>query len=188
MVSRVRSALSDRNIFMLIYHSSILGPCLGGALAKPVTNYPNLFAKGSIWERFPYLLPNLVCTVIVFCGVIVGILFLEETHAEKKNRRDIGLEAGQWLISKFCRCAEAKTSRRCEKENLDTLITLLDDEQPPGYRTTAGSPNLSSTPSPEPQESLDLNDSLATRRSKPAAKKAFTNQVVLNIVGYGILA
>ncbi|KAG4428561.1 hypothetical protein IFR05_015957 [Cadophora sp. M221] len=169
---------------------SILGPTLGGALARPVTNYPSLFAQGTIWERFPYLLPNLVCTVIVTCGVIIGILFLEETHAEKKYRHDPGLEAGKWILSKVTRCADMKSSR-CEKAaDLDEVMSLLsDDEQPPGYRTTDGSPKLPSTPSPEPQEALDLNaPAVVLLRERPAATKAFTRQVILNIVGYGVLA
>ncbi|EHL03037.1 putative Uncharacterized membrane protein [Glarea lozoyensis 74030] len=89
---------------------SILGPMLGGALARPVMNYPALFAPGSIWERFPYLLPNLVCTFIVSIGVVVGILFLEETHAEKKYRRDPGLEAGKWILQKISSCKKSKKS------------------------------------------------------------------------------
>ncbi|TVY38057.1 putative membrane protein [Lachnellula subtilissima] len=168
---------------------SILGPMLGGALARPVLSYPSVFTPGSIWERFPYLLPNLVCTVIVSCGVVVGILFLEESHAEKKFRRDPGLEVGKWILSKFTRCAESKTLR-CEKtSNLEEVVSLLsEDEQPPGYRTSEGSPKLPSTPSPEPHEPLDLNTPHVLRKSKPATTKAFTRQVVLNIVGYGILA
>jgi hypothetical protein len=168
---------------------SILGPTLGGALAKPVVNYPYLFPEDSIWAKFPYLLPNLVCTLIVACGVVIGVLFLEETHAEKNYRRDIGLEAGKWLTRKFRRSASAKPSR-CEKVGDLDLSSLLGEDQPPGYRTTEGSPNLPPKPSPEPSIlSLDLNDTsnMATR-SKPAATRAFTRQVVLNIVGYGILA
>ncbi|TVY45948.1 putative membrane protein [Lachnellula occidentalis] len=166
---------------------SILGPMLGGALARPVLNYPSVFTPGSIWERFPYLLPNLVCTVIVSCGVVVGILFLEESHEEKKYRRDPGLEAGKWILSKFKRCAKPKTSR-CEKaSSLEEVESLLsEDEQPPGYRTSEGSPKLPSTPSPEP-EPLDLNTPYILK-SKPAVTKVFTRQVVLNIIGYGILA
>jgi hypothetical protein len=127
--------------------------------------------------------------MIVACGVIIGILFLEETHEEKKYRRDPGLEAGRWILSKVTRCADSKPSR-CEKAaDLDETVSLLsDDEQPPGYRTTEGSPNLPSTPSPEPQEPLDLNDSHFVTGPKPAVTKAFTRQVVLNIIGYGILA
>ncbi|CZS97233.1 related to E.coli tetracycline resistance protein TCR1 [Rhynchosporium agropyri] len=167
---------------------SILGPTLGGALARPVDSYPSLFANGTIWSDFPYLLPNLICTGIVVCGVIVGILFLEETHAEKKYRRDPGLEAGKWILSKITRCAEAKSSR-CEKANLDEVVSLLgSDDQPPGYRTTDGSPKLPSTPAPEPQEVLDLNAPKSMLRERPASTKAFTKQVKLNILGYGVLA
>ncbi|KAE8452690.1 hypothetical protein EG329_013949 [Mollisiaceae sp. DMI_Dod_QoI] len=167
---------------------SILGPTLGGALARPVVGYPNLFAADTIWDRFPYLLPNLVCTVIVSCGVVIGILFLEETHAEKKYRHDPGLVAGKWILSKFTRCTKLKALRSEKVADLDEVLALLAEEQPPGYATSGGSPNLPSTPSPEPEESLDLNASHITSRSKPAATKAFTRQVVLNIVGYGILA
>lgn len=157
-------------------------------MARPVSGYPTIFAEGTIWDRFPYLLPNLVCTVIVSCGVVIGILFLEETHAEKKHRHDPGLAAGKWILSKFTRCANLKASRSEKVTDLDEVSSLLSDDQPPGYRTAEGSPKLPSTPSPEPQEVLDLNDSRVVTRSKPAATKAFTRQVVLNIVGYGILA
>jgi hypothetical protein len=167
---------------------SILGPTLGGALARPVLNYPTFFQTGTIWDRFPYLLPNLVCTVIVSCGVLIGILFLEETHAEKKYRHDPGLEAGKWILSKISRCAESKASRNEKVADLDETSSLLSEDDPPGYRTTEGSPVLPSTPSPEPQEALDLNDVRDAPRPKPSATKAFTRQVVLNIVGYGILA
>ena len=46
------------------------------------------------------MLPNLVCTIILACGVVIGILFLEETHEDRKYRRDIGLEIGQWLLNR----------------------------------------------------------------------------------------
>lgn len=139
-----------------------------------------------------------MCTVIVACGVVVGILFLEETHEEKKYRHDPGLEAGKWILRKITRCADVKASR-CEKvDDFDEVLLLLSEDHlpgyrttdiaPPGYRTTEGSPNLPSTPSPEPQEALDLNEAHVSMRSKPAATKAFTRQIVTNIVGYGILA
>ncbi|CAL3965388.1 hypothetical protein PZA11_001855 [Diplocarpon coronariae] len=174
---------------------SILGPTLGGALARPVINYPTIFAPGTIWERFPYLLPNLICTVIVACGVMVGLLFLEETHAEKRYRRDPGVALGQWLWSSVTGRAEPPSARGEKVAHLDETMSLLSvDEPPPGYRTTEGSPKLRATPSPETPEDLDLNapalePHLPTpRATKPAATKAFTRQVVMNIVGYGILA
>src|SRR5580700_6666036 len=95
LVPRVRKLCAGvSRIFPFDTHRSILGPSLGGALAQPCISYPGIFPPGSIFERFPYLLPNLVCTVIVSCGVVIGVLFLEETHSEKKYRRDVGIEAG----------------------------------------------------------------------------------------------
>jgi len=174
------------------FFRSILGPALGGTLARPAReeNYPSLFHPGSIWDRFPYLLPNLVCTLIVACGVIIGILFLEETHAEKKHRRDPGLEAGKWILNKFGRCTEGRGSRYEKDAGLDEVVSLLgmsEDDQPPGYGSNDGAPRLPLTPEPEPQDALNPNDHVP-RRSKPAVTKIFTRQVVLNIVGYGILA
>lgn len=151
---------------------SILGPALGGALARPALNYPTIFLKDSIWARFPYLLPNLVCTVIVLCGVVVGILFLEETHAEKKHRRDPGLEAGKWIIAKF----SGDSSFRREKITLDEVLPLLDEQSPPGYSSSMSS-------------SQTLSESQVEQVwTKPPMTKAFTTQVITNIVGYGFLA
>jgi hypothetical protein len=132
-----------------------------------------------------------VCTVIVSCGVVVGILFLEETHAEKKYRHDPGLEAGKWILSKFHRCTDSKSSRSEKAVDPDDALSLLSDDEQSGYSTSEGSPRLpSTTPSSaaEPPSSLDLDEEHNAPQSKPAATKAFTRQVVLNIVGYGILA
>jgi hypothetical protein len=202
MVLRVGCSATINFDIQLIYFRSILGPVLGSAFANPVSHespihsspISGLFRQGSIWEKFPYLLPNLVITFLVSCGVVVGFLFLEETHAEKKHRRDPGLEIGRWIIRRFCPCGDSKGIEKVTR--VDELHSLLrgdgdGDEQPPGYRTNDGSPRLSSaTPSPEPQDSLDLNIAAmnAVPRSKPAATKAFTRQVILNIIGYGILA
>jgi hypothetical protein len=127
--------------------------------------------------------------VIVTCGVIIGILFLEETHAEKKFRRDPGLEVGRWIISKGTGCPDSNASRQDNLVDLGETISLTQGGPPPGYRSTEGSPKFPSTPSPEAQDLLDLNNtSVAIVREKPAVTKAFTRQVMFNIIGYGILA
>ena len=125
---------------------------------------------------------------------MIGILFLEETHSEKKHRHDPGLEAGRWILRKVRRCASPKASK-CEKvTDLLEVQSLIDThEQLPGYRTTEESPQLPSTPSTDVEELLSLNlnkvdMAFLPTRQKPAIATAFTRQVVLNIVGYGILA
>lgn len=162
---------------------SILGPALGGALAQPCLSYPTIFARGTIFDRFPFLLPNLVCTVILVCGVIIGILFLEETHEAMKDRRDLGLEVGRCLVNHF----RPKTRLppvfdKAGDANMSELQSMLDeDDLPPGYRTTEGSPRQPSSRAHSPTKAEKSSAS-------SGAQRAFTRPVILNIVGYGILA
>ena len=179
MVSRVgcwmRLVPSPRPPLLICNHTrSILGPSLGGALARPHENCPTLFGADSIWTARPYLLPNLVYTAIISCSVVVGIFYLEETHAKKKNRRDPGLEAGRWILGKFYRYMDSKPPRSERAVNSDDVLSLLSDsEQSSGCCTTEGSPLLPSTPSPEPESSLDQDKENSASGSKPTAIKAF---------------
>jgi MFS family permease len=164
---------------------SIIGPALGGALARPCDSYPWLFGKNTIFERFPFLLPNLVCTVVICFGVMTGVLFLEETHAEKKHRRDIGRELGDWLLRRVSKSEQPLPDYSAISQNSEYYPALFEDEQPPGYRTTEGSPRISTTPTPISRSKPETN----TPSNKPCGmKNAFTKQVIFNIVGYGILA
>lgn len=175
----------------LLLRRSIVGPALGGALAQPCESYPSLFARNTIFDQFPFLLPNLVCAVILAIGVTIGILFLEETHEEKKYRRDIGLEAGRWIVRRFKRTErDAAIFDKAEYANLADSQTLLEDEQPPGYRTNDGSPKQPSSRAVSPSVSYSKTQSKgAAAKGKPCGlQKAFTKQVVVNIVAYGILA
>jgi hypothetical protein len=151
-------------------------------LARPVLNYPGVFAKGTIWERLPYLLPNLVCTLLVFCGLAIGIMFLEETHEEKKLRRDPGHDAGKWVLSKVLRYPNLRCTNTA---NPNEVLALLDENETPGaYCATEVVPSNQS--SPEPEE--PLSDSNSAPRFRTAATRAFTKQVVLNILSFGVLA
>ena len=162
-------------------------------MAQPCDSYPELFPRGSIFDRFPFLLPNLVCAVILACGVLIGILFLEETHGEKRHRRDLGLELGGWILSHWRRKQEPPhiSDKACAANLRETVSLLIEDDEPPGYRTTEGTPPRLSSRSQSPSAAhLDLNIRVkeGLRRRPVAAQKAFTRQVILNIVGYGILA
>jgi MFS family permease len=48
----------------------IIGPAIGGYLAQPAEKYPQLFAKDSFWDKFPYFLP---CFIISGLALIVAI-------------------------------------------------------------------------------------------------------------------
>lgn len=187
---------------------SIAGSAIGGVLADPVRNYG--WAEGSIWAKFPFLLPNLFCTGIVVLGMVVGILFLEETHEDKKHEKDRGVEAGKWLISLVMQSPAHELSSRKGDYTEETFTLMHEDiDCPPDYRSTASSPELTPSDAPaglpppayqsiegSPRSSMatDCVDSEALAHEAEIAKRnaslsnAFTKQVNLIIVSYGILA
>ena len=128
------------------------------------------------------------------CGVTVGILFLEETHEQKKYRSDVGVDAGRWLLDRIGRRqADAftpQTFSKADEANLPECQTLLgDDEQPPDHRSADASPRPSSSGScvDECRKRSCPSEPSHIRRP-PSVEKVFTRQVVLNIIGYGLLA
>lgn len=154
---------------------SIVGPALGGALAQPCQSYPWLFQRDTVFDKFPFLLPNVVCVVVLVLGIVVGFLFLEETHPEKKLRRDHGLELGHWLVGKFWG-SRVQLSQE-EKEVSEEYFDL----PPPEYRSNESSPRLG----PVVSENDDIEGQV---KSQQDTSKTFTKQVVFNIIAYGILA
>ena len=169
----------------------MLGPALGGALAQPCESYPTLFSRGTIFDQFPFLLPNLVCAVVLGFGVLIGILFLEETHEDKKYRRDVGLELGAYILKYFRKSSDDAMLDKDGHVMTEESLTLLEDEPPPGYRTTEASPRDPSSRSHSPNvrsPPWPLKDETRPKCRSPGVRKAFTKQVWLNIVGYGILA
>ncbi|EGX91182.1 MFS multidrug transporter, putative [Cordyceps militaris CM01] len=172
---------------------SIVGPMIGGALARPCISYPQLFARGTIWDRFPYLLPNLFSACTVLFGVIIGLLFLDETHAKKKFQRDRCREVGDKITAFFSRAGSCK-GRTPEKKSLfhesspagymsitsQTPLLGEDDELLPSYRSQDSSPKLG--PSRVP------GSPVVTRVEPAPQQKIFTRPVIMNIMSYGILA
>ncbi|GJN66938.1 hypothetical protein PCL_12786 [Purpureocillium lilacinum] len=65
---------------------TIIGPCIGGTFADPHESWPDAFPKGSMFERFPYLLPNLLCAFLLFVSIILGFFLLDETHPDMQPR------------------------------------------------------------------------------------------------------
>ncbi|KAK8159805.1 major facilitator superfamily transporter [Phyllosticta citrichinensis] len=164
---------------------SIIGSGLGGTLAEPVKGYPSVFSPGSLFDKFPYLLPNLFCTAIVCFSLIIGILFLEETHEDKKDRKDYGAACGRWLLRKLRGHEDDEVVLAAKAGYIEQTCYLLadesDDEQPPGYQSTERSPRLASA-------------TAAAIRTPPRSVNVKTSrfgvdpQIVLNIVGLGVLA
>ncbi|KAJ6782342.1 hypothetical protein PWT90_05827 [Aphanocladium album] len=175
---------------------SIVGPMIGGALARPCISYPELFAKGTIWDRYPYLLPNLFSACTVAFGVIVGLLFLDETHAKKKLQRDRCREVGDRIAAFFSRAGSCK-GRAPEKQSLlhdsspsgyssissRTPSLLSEDDEPlPSYKSQESSPKLG------PSKVSAASAITRVQSERQPKMRIFTRPVIMNIMSYGILA
>ncbi|PHH76917.1 hypothetical protein CDD82_3759 [Ophiocordyceps australis] len=175
---------------------SIVGPMIGGALARPCISYPQLFPPGSVWARFPYLLPNLFSAAAVLVGLVVGLLFLDETHATAKLRRDRGRELGRHLAS-WLGASSVRVS--CTAGNEKHQVLMSDSTSSSHYGACSSLPR---TPAVDHEESLPSYQSRQTspqllpQKQPPVMTQApvtdnshiFTKPVVMNIVSYGILA
>lgn len=173
---------------------------MGGAFAFPYLNryLSGIFQPGTIWETYPVLLPNLVSAAVVLVGLVIGILFLDETHPAKKLQRDRGRELGDRLAAVFYK-AQTCHGRNPEKQSLlggeewesydaTTAPNRVDifadaDEALPIYRSQENSPKLS------PRNPVDdVARTAETELQPPMKPKVFTKSVILNIICYGILA
>jgi hypothetical protein len=65
---------------------TIIGPALGGWLAQPVDKYPTMFNKAGLFGQFPFLLPCLVTSLIIFsCGLMTQIFLVETLDRNKPS-------------------------------------------------------------------------------------------------------
>lgn len=139
---------------------TIIGPAIGGTFADPSSTYPNLFDKEGIYGRYPYLLPNLICSVMLAMSMIFGWFFLEETHPDMQpSKRNAPLTANISEESPLCAVADAV------KHPVADLRTDL-------YGTFENSV----------EHEWDL------QHPKVKAPKVFTSQVTALIVAMGLFA
>ncbi|QDS67913.1 hypothetical protein FKW77_008472 [Venturia effusa] len=169
---------------------SIIGAGLGGVLSDPVKSYPDFFDPNGLFAKYPYLLPNLVCTAIVVLGLTIGLLFLEETHEEKRGRIDPGLKVGHWILDnvKFWKLKDSASKASYLEE---TLSLLADDGRSEKPSLSIGicsvqAPLAGAPPAPMVATVIANTNSPIT---KPISwRQGFTRQVKLIILSYGILA
>lgn len=89
------------SVMPMVYSvGSVIGPMIGGNFANPLGRKAG--EKASLRDeflwKFPYVLPNLISGSLFLIGIVVGVLFLEETLDAKKDRPDYGLVAGRSII------------------------------------------------------------------------------------------
>ncbi|KAL4883629.1 major facilitator superfamily domain-containing protein [Aspergillus karnatakaensis] len=146
---------------------TIIGPAVGGLLAKPAENFPSLFSRDGIYGRFPYLLPNVVCSILLFGSIIFAWLFLQETHPDMQptSRPQDGSDhvtAEHPLLATYGATANPGADLRVESYGTFNQVQLHQDETWDVYEN-------GSKPEPDAQK-----------------QTAFTRPVILLIVALAI--
>ncbi|KAE8376203.1 major facilitator superfamily domain-containing protein [Aspergillus bertholletiae] len=111
---------------------TIIGPAIGGLLAKPAEGFPSLFCRDGLFGRFPYLLPNLVCSVLLLLSIIFSWLFLQETHPDMQpwnvTENHDHKSAESPLLATAGATANAGADLRAESYGTFNQVHLYDDE------------------------------------------------------------
>ncbi|PYI06260.1 MFS general substrate transporter [Aspergillus sclerotiicarbonarius CBS 121057] len=111
---------------------TIIGPAIGGLLAKPAEGFPSLFSPDGLFGRFPYLLPNLVCSVLLLCSIISSWFLLNETHPDMQPwgvPNDLDHPSGERpLLATAGATANAGADLRAESYGTFNQVRLRNDE------------------------------------------------------------
>lgn len=111
---------------------TIVGPAIGGTFANPSASWPIVFSPTGIFGSFPYLLPNLICAVLLVAGIVVGYIFLEETHPGHQPwtaKADMAeLEAERSLIINAGAMEHPGADLRAESYGTFNAVDITDEE------------------------------------------------------------
>lgn len=77
---------------------AIMGPAIGGNpyLTRPQETTATDW-HGYVLKKYPYALSNVFVAVFIWVAVVIGWLFLEETHPEYRKHRDVGIRVGDHI-------------------------------------------------------------------------------------------
>ena len=116
----------------------------------------------------------------------VGIFFLEETHEHLRDRRDVGLEIGDWLLG-LDRSVSYNEKVGYEEESYHLLEEAVSG-QSSEYSSTESSPMLGPILLNVEDLPTAIGPSLSVSKEQLSLSGIFTRQVLLLIVSYGLLA
>jgi len=151
---------------------SIVGPALGGLLVEPTRFYPHIFPPGGLLEEYPFLLPNVVASIVLAIGIANGILFLDETHEVLRHKRDIGRECGDKLLI----LVGLKKRPVIKQEGYSWPASEESERLLSGRHTTHNT------------FANGEEDAKLVSKKPPSLSQAFTRPVVGLVISYGILA
>ncbi|KAI9799653.1 MAG: hypothetical protein M1833_003968 [Piccolia ochrophora] len=148
---------------------TIIGPAIGGTCANPANAFPSVFSPSGIFGRFPYLLPNLICALLLLISICFGYFLLGETHPDKQP----------WSTPADLANTNAETPLMATAGSMEHAAVDLRAES---YGT------FNSVDITEGERWLVHSDGSTLRPSQTAAesKRTFTKRVIMLVVALGI--
>ena len=152
-------------------------------MAEPVGRFPSVFHPGSLWERYPFLLPNIVVAAIFAVTSSLGVFLLKETNPNFSNRSDTGVRIGLAYKMLWRKCVgmwkgQGYTAYSIVGEACDVPIS----EQSHSSAAEGHTDNIELRVR---EKSTMTNASGVDPEIK---KKRFTGQIILQIISVSLLA
>uniref|UniRef100_A0A8R7Q9S1 Major facilitator superfamily (MFS) profile domain-containing protein n=1 Tax=Triticum urartu TaxID=4572 RepID=A0A8R7Q9S1_TRIUA len=104
----------------------IIGPAIGGFLARPAKKYPNLFSEESIFGRFPYFLPCFVIPVLAAAAGVACIWLPETLHMYHDDKMEAIDKIGARVTDLDIEDGKAK---KCGSGRMASTKSLLKNRQ-----------------------------------------------------------
>lgn len=77
----------------------VIGPAVGGFTSRPAVQYPDSFVGNmTIFQTFPYLLPNVISAVVSIASMCMIYLFLPETLKKSDKYKEKSYEMRRGLV------------------------------------------------------------------------------------------
>jgi MFS family permease len=167
------------SIMPLVWNvGSMFGPMLGGSLANPLNVKPyERRLEGSLLERYPYALPNIVAVCLFAIGIISGIFFLHETMETARDRKDYGLIAGRMFTNSCKKLWIRIQTTRSRRSDIREDRSLDGEDEP-----------LIQASITDDEESLYNRPAPAVRQAPPGWREVLNKQSVINLIAYTMLA
>ncbi|KAF2432820.1 MFS general substrate transporter [Tothia fuscella] len=144
---------------------TIIGPSIGGYFSDPADNFPSLFSRTGLFASFPYLLPNLLCALMLFGSIIAAYFFLGETHPDMQpwsTQADLdSTSAVTPLIPASGAMNNAHADLSTESYGTFDSVTITERTKP-------------------------MVEPKGSRSSSPQRQKVFTKNVVMLVIALGI--
>ncbi|GKZ36757.1 hypothetical protein AbraIFM66950_007954, partial [Aspergillus brasiliensis] len=173
----------------------IIGPVLGGALADPLKNFPQIFGPGTLlggadgveWMRkWPFLLPNLLSAVFIFFSFLAVFFGLDETHETARYRSDWGRQLGH----RIARVLSRRSRRHKDSRYYQRLTEHPDDESL--YIDDATTTNINThhrrSISMSSRSARNLHLLRTTPKERPRFREIYTRNVLLTLLAQFLLA